>query len=568
MYRWPLDLPISISGNFGELRNNHFHSGLDIRTDGKEGFPVHAVADGYVSRIKISPFGYGKALYVTHNNGVVSVYAHLQSFCDTIEQYIRTQQYKEKSFEIELFPKAGQFFFRKGEVLAFSGNTGGSEGPHLHFELRDEKTEWALNPLTHGYTLPDSVAPVFTGIRIVPINDASSVNGKREPVELRVVRKGKNFLVMPADTPVVHGTIGFMAEVFDYENGDQNRNGLYRLDGLINNRPFFSSSIDAFPFDLTRQVNAHIDYASKKLRGDLYERCYVLPGNTLPFYSVDARRGYLGFSYDSVYLMRLSASDARGNTLDVSFPVKGSSVVSFVPPVQEKRPPAATFHFHSSNEFQRAGLRMNLPRGALFDDLDFYFSVRDSTPGFYSPVYQLQDETVPLAKAAELSIKASRVPPALRSKLCLASVSGNRLVYEKSHWNESTESVVGEVKSFGRFVLAPDTTPPVISSTNLSVAGKNNPDTLLRIKVWDSFSGIKDYQVFLDGVWTLFEYDAKNNVLLRRSRVAEAPLVFSEMRVVVTDYRGNTRTRIFGKPLLRKAGGKQKRSGVSKKKRH
>jgi len=110
MYRWPLDLPISISGNFGELRNNHFHSGLDIRTDGKEGFPVHAVADGYVSRIKISPFGYGKALYVTHNNGVVSVYAHLQSFCDTLEQYIRTQQYKEKSFEIELFPKAGQFF--------------------------------------------------------------------------------------------------------------------------------------------------------------------------------------------------------------------------------------------------------------------------------------------------------------------------------------------------------------------------------------------------------------------------------------------------------------------------
>ena len=145
-FQSPLEIPLILSGTFAELRSNHFHSGLDIKTQQQSGLKVMAAASGFVSRIKVSHFGYGKALYITHPNGYTTVYAHLQNFNPEIDAYIKHRQYKNESYEIELFPKAGELLVNNGDIVAYSGNTGGSGGPHLHFEIRN-KQEHPMNPM-------------------------------------------------------------------------------------------------------------------------------------------------------------------------------------------------------------------------------------------------------------------------------------------------------------------------------------------------------------------------------------------------------------------------------------
>jgi murein DD-endopeptidase MepM/ murein hydrolase activator NlpD len=185
-FRSPIDTAILLAGNFGELRPNHFHAGIDIKTNNREGMPVHAAAEGFVSRIKISSFGYGKVIYVTHPNGFVTVYGHLRSFNDTIGTYIKRQQYAQKTFEIEVFPKSTEFPVKKGEVIAFSGNTGNSGGPHIHFEIRDEKSEKAINPLLFGLPVTDNKKPQVTRVKIYPGDADGLINGVNKEMEFRV----------------------------------------------------------------------------------------------------------------------------------------------------------------------------------------------------------------------------------------------------------------------------------------------------------------------------------------------------------------------------------------------
>ncbi|MFN5493787.1 MAG: M23 family metallopeptidase [Bacteroidota bacterium] len=562
-FRWPLDIPISLSGNFAELRNNHFHSGLDIRTNSREGLPVYAVADGYVSRIKVSPYGYGKALYVTHPNGKVSVYAHLRNYADSIRTFVEDEQYNQKKFEVELFPKKGELLVKKGEVIAFSGNTGGSEGPHLHFEIRDEKTEWALNPLKQGFHLPDSVSPELITIKLQPINETSSVNGKKQAAEIRVLKKNGQFIRMPSDTPVVHGTIGLLLEGFDFENDNQNRNGIYRVSLSLDDKPFFAMQMDGFSFDVTRQINGHIDFKEKKLKGNLFQRCYVLPGNVLPFYQTDTKRGYMAFSDDSLHLISIQASDVSGNMCMIQLPIKSTSEVSFDAGPENKTKPSARFRYDAINRFSKDEFSLLIPEGSLFDDLDFYFSSNDTSSKFYSPVYKVHREHEALAGTMEMAIKLKNIPAALTHKVCVASVSGLRMVAEKTRWDHALGGVRAEVKNFGRFVLALDTTPPVISSPE-QLKPEKCDSSLVSLKIYDSFSGIRSYDVYLDDEWTLFEYDAKNQSLSRWFAANDSSLNYQGMRVVVTDQKGNEKTRIFGQPVKKK---KKVHSKQRKKKR-
>lgn len=550
-YRWPLDIPISLSGNFAELRNNHFHSGLDIRTNSLEGLPVYAVADGYVSRIKVSPYGYGKALYITHPNGKVSVYAHLRNYADSIRLYVEEEQYNQRKFEVELFPKTWELPVKKGELIAFSGNTGGSEGPHLHFEIRDEKTEWALNPLTQGFSLPDSVSPELITLRLQPVNEASSVNGKKQAAEIRILKKNGRYLRMPADTPVVHGTVGMMLEAFDFENDNQNRNGVYSISLALDGKPCFAMQMDGFSFDVTRQINGHIDFREKKLNGNLFQRCYVLPGNMLPFYRTDSKRGYMAFSDDSMHLVSIKASDVAGNVCTLNLPLKSTSEVSFDAGSEKKMMPSARFRYDAANRFAKDEFSLLLPEGSLFDDMDFYFSKNDTSARFFSPVYKVHREHEALAGSMELSIKLKNIPQALTHKLCVASVSGIRMVAEKTRWDHSLGGVKAEVKNFGRYVVSIDTSAPVISSPEMLKKEKCD-STLVSMKIYDSFSGIRTYDVFLDDEWTLFEYDAKNQLLSRWFAANDSSLNYQGMRVVVSDQKGNEKTKIFGKPVKKK----------------
>ncbi len=252
----PLDIPMQLSGNFGELRPNHFHAGFDFKTQQKEGLKVYAAAEGYVSRIKISTFGNGKTIYITHPNGFTSVYAHLQKAVGAIQDFIIKSHYKEQAFEIEMYLKPGEIPIKKGEWIAISGNTGASEGPHLHFEIRDSKTEYIINPMLFGFDsgFKDTKKPLLSGLYVYPLGRKTTVNQSQRPILLNYsLQKDGTFL---SDKVVANGPIGFGIIANDYDDVSFNKNGVYSVTSFLNGQPSFGYQFDTYSFDDMRYVNA------------------------------------------------------------------------------------------------------------------------------------------------------------------------------------------------------------------------------------------------------------------------------------------------------------------------
>ena len=263
-FRLPLDIPMQLAGNFGELRPNHFHAGLDFKTNQREGLNVYAVADGYVSRIKISTYGYGKAIYITHPNGYTTVYGHLQKAVGAIEAKIKETQYKESSYEVELFLKPNELSVKKGDVIGLSGNTGGSQGPHLHFEFRDSATEKTINPYFFGYdqSIKDTKKPIVSTLVAYPLDAESIVNKSKRPINLNLSLQNDGTYI--ADKVLASGKIGFGINAYDLDDVSYNSNGTYKGELLSNGKPIFEYRFDEMVFDEGRYINAFIDYTRYK----------------------------------------------------------------------------------------------------------------------------------------------------------------------------------------------------------------------------------------------------------------------------------------------------------------
>ena len=263
-FRSPLDIPLNLAGNFGELRTNHFHAGIDIKTAQQEGLKIYSAAEGYVSRIKVSAVGYGYALYITHPNGFTTLYGHLKSYSPKIDEYVKRNQYLLKSFSVDLFPEPNELPVAKGEVVALSGNTGGSGGPHLHFEVRETSTEKLINPLLFGFQVTDKIAPSITGIWIVPMNETSSVNGGKVPLSFPTKTYTGACALKTTTAPTVYGDFGFAIHTSDMLNGNENKCGIYRIELFVDGLQVYGQRMDKLEFETNRAMNAHTIYEKFK----------------------------------------------------------------------------------------------------------------------------------------------------------------------------------------------------------------------------------------------------------------------------------------------------------------
>lgn len=547
-FRSPVDFPIGISGSFCELRNNHFHMGIDIKTEGVEGKKIYAIADGYVSRIKISSTGYGKALYITHPNGYVSVYAHLKSFSSKIEKYIKEAQYLNKRFEIELFPDSSLLPIKKGEVVALSGNSGSSAGPHLHFEIREEKTEIPVNPLLWGFDVQDNIAPTFKEITIYPLGESAEVNFGKKPKSYPLVKQNGIYTLAQAQSIHVYGEIGFGIDAFDQMNGHTNRLGLHSIDLKIDNKTIYQIEFDKMSFDETRYINAHIDYSQYKETKKMLHRCFALPGDKLSNYRILENLGKYNFKTDNYHLVSINIKDVYGNSSTAEIKLKSHALPS-AKTTHDKiaAKPTSMFRYDINNIFKNEWVQMELPVGVLYEDLPFEFLIGDTLKGNLSPIYQLHFDKVPLHKNITIKIKAPNLDSSLHSKVLLLHYDDKGNSYPvNGTWQN--EYVVSQVKRFGGYAITLDTVPPVITPLNIPSSGIISTHRELKFKISDKLSGIENYNAYVNGEWICMEYDAKN-ALLTFDFHKELPKGKLDFLLIVEDARGNTAR--YQKKLIR-----------------
>jgi hypothetical protein len=524
----PLAIPMQLSGNFGELRPNHFHAGFDLKTMQKEGIEVHAVADGYVSRIKISTFGNGKTIYITHSNGYTSVYGHLQRATDSIEAFIKKTHYVDQSFEIEMYMKPGELVVKKGQIIALSGNTGASEGPHLHFEFRDNITENIINPMLFGFDkyLKDTKKPLISSIYVYPLDNQTIVNQSKRPLLLNLVlQKDGTYL---ANQVIANGKIGFGINTFDYDDVSFNKNGVYKVQSFYNGIPNFGYQFDTYSFDEMRYINAFIDYPRYKKTQQRVQKLFMRNQYKLSIIKTDETNGVVTVvpNLNSVY--RIEVSDFYGNLTSVFIPIKYDVQSTIIVPE-----PISKYFVKANNDsnFTKENISVSFPSGTFYEDFYLSFDVKNDT-------LFLHDDTVPVHTNFDIEIIDNKFTVAQREKLFIASIDDNKIRYNYTLRKENVFTV--KVKTLGKFALVLDTIPPKISIAK-SIEGKWISDKkFIQFTISDGLSGIKSYNGYLNGKWILFEYDNKTKKITHNFSDGIVAEGANELKIIVVDNLGNS----------------------------
>lgn len=571
-----------LAGTMGEMRGTHFHGGIDIRTGGKENLPVYAVADGYISRIRIQTGGYGHSLYVKHPNGTTSVYAHLNKFAPHVERYVVGKQYEEESYEISLFPESGEFSFQQGEIIGLSGNTGSSSGPHLHFEIRDYKQR-VLDPLRFGFEeVTDKIPPILRKVAFVTLESQARVNGAFGRYEFDVILiDGKYTISKPIE---LKGKIGIETLYYDKHNGSNARNGVAEINLLIEGDTVFQQVKTTLSFAEMSNILVHMDYPAYIKGRQRFNKLFVDDGNTLPIY----RKRNKGIHFDqSSKKININFLDSYGNLTQFNKNVNQRKIVYPISPVlsdfevidnylhieaetSEKEPLEILIHgkreFHTpylskSSQFYILDLRKGLPdivmtptkvfnpnfqstvpsgKAINYDHKDFNITFSKRT--LFDTLYLRYDKEVkgkkehfrflhkevPLRRAVKIALK-----PELQytKKAHVYSIEKEKVSYLGGEWKG--EEIHFQTKQLVTFTVKEDSIPPIIKPIKIS-------SNQLIISIDDDLSGIGTYRATLNGKWLLMKYDAKKKKIVSKLD-SENKLIEGEFILKVLDNAGNER---------------------------
>ncbi|MFC2106728.1 M23 family metallopeptidase [Bacteroidota bacterium] len=506
----PVDFEILLSGTFGELRSDHFHSGIDIKTQGLTGKPVRAVADGYVSRIKISPSGFGRTLYISHPNGLMSVYAHLQEFRKDIENFTIKTQYKRESFSVNIFPDKEQLIVKKGEIIALSGNSGYSMGPHLHFEIRNDNTQVPQNPLLYSFEVKDDIKPILNALKIYNIGKNSLINGLKSPYEINLKKKKKDVHIK--DTVYVYSQFAIGVSSIDKQNKTNNKNGFYSLSIYVDSVLQYHHSMDNFSFSTSRYINSLIDYSEYIETQRRFVRTEVDPNNRLKIYKTLNNDGVFSFQDDEVHQIKIDVADIAGNVNSVSLSVQNIPISSAIVDTNITKK-GIEVSWRDENKIELEGMNLNIPPYALYRNEILEIQSSDPLYGCYSKVYHIHRPTIAAHKYMELKIALDSIPEEYEDKLLIAYMNEKGLPYGVGGTYDGTY-VKTRIRRFGSYSIMVDTVSPKLIPLNVSDTTFINKHEKLKFTIQDEFSGLKSYRAEMNGKWILMEYDLKNDLLL------------------------------------------------------
>jgi hypothetical protein len=537
-YAEPVKIPILLSGSFAELRNNHFHSGIDIKTQGRVDIPVFSVADGFISRISISPTGYGNVLYIDHDNGTTSVYGHLNQFRPDIQNYIKNVQYERKSFKVDVQILPGIFPVQKNEKFALSGNSGSSEGPHLHFEIRNTKTDDPVNPLKLGfYTIKDNTPPKITALQLMPLSEASHVNFSSNKVIYDVELVGGKYQIKNNQVIPVYGEIGFAVEANDYMDGSANKCGINSMEMTIGGIVYSVFEINRFPFDESRFINSYIDYEEFATTGRRFQKTFIEPCNQLRNFEFTENNGIFDPGFEGVHPVRIELKDSKGNSAVLEFSVEGK--YREMPEVKEDF--VSVFVCDQPNLWKTDEFKIELPENALYKNLKFQYQAKEAANGYYSAVHQIHNKTVPLHKSGTVSIKTKNLPESLAEKALLVNINPENGKFTSAGGKYENGWITSEIRTFGNYAVRVDTVPPTILPLSIAKKTSLTEPEKIRFEIKDDLAGIGTIEGLIDGKWTLFEYDAKNNLITHYFDAERFEMNKQHsFKLTVTDNKGNS----------------------------
>jgi murein DD-endopeptidase MepM/ murein hydrolase activator NlpD len=504
IFQYPLDLAPTTAGSFGELRPNHFHSGLDFKTLQRTGYPVHAAAQGYISRLKIQFGGFGQAVYIDHPGGYTTVYGHLDHFTPEILAIIRKAQAEQQKYEVDINLEPFQFPVYKGQVFAWSGNTGASGGPHLHFEIRDKETQETINPQLFGLTIPDRVPPSIFSVSVYHLNGRPfDENTLRQTYPVKGA--AGNYRLSKPQTLELSGSIGFGIAANDMNSTSVNKNGVYAIELKVDGKTVYTFAVERFAFDQTHAINAYIDYPYKLKTGGFIQKCFILPGAKITLYPQSINRGIVIFNDNEIHDVEYVVKDIAGNASIVKLKVK-SSIPKDHPVF---RPQGPVLHYDKHSEFANDKIKLIADPYNLYDDLELIYSASPKRPGSFSGLHHIHNRYTPIHDSLMLWIKPDSD---IRKYADKAVVTGTVSGAVESEYADGY--VKGKIHVFGDYDVRIDTVPPVITPVNIHNGLNMAAARAIIFRVNDNMSGVKSFMGKIDGKWVLVEHDYKSKIFI------------------------------------------------------